>query len=194
MPHPIRPLRALAAAVLTAALAPAAHADFEPFVAEIKFFAFNFCPRGWAPANGALMAIQQNAALFSLLGTQFGGDGRTTYALPDLQGRTPVGASRQGAGVFVGEEDGHESITLTASQLPMHAHALLATTNAATTATPGNNQLAQVQNGGLYASGAANNVTLQSGPAGGGQPVSVRNPYLGLMACIALQGEFPSRQ
>ncbi|MFT3812834.1 MAG: tail fiber protein [Acidovorax sp.] len=197
MPHPLRSPRVLAAAVLAAALAPAAHADYEPYLAEIKFFAFNFCPKGWAPANGALMAIQQNAALFSLLGVQFGGDGRNTYALPDLQGRTPVGAPRQGAGlsaVSVGEEAGRESVTLTVNQLPMHTHALLATTNAATTAMPGNNLLARVQNGGLYASGASNNVTLQSGVAGGGQPVNVRNPYLGLTACIAVQGVYPSRQ
>jgi microcystin-dependent protein len=196
MPHPLRhwPLRAWAA-VLAAALAPAAHAD-NPFVAEVKFFAFNFCPFGWAAASGAQLPISQNTALFSLLGTYYGGNGQTNYALPDLQGRTPVGAPDPGAGlspIVIGEMGGQENVTLFINQLPAHAHSVLATPNAATTVTPGNNQLAQVQNGGLYASGAANNVTLQSGPAGGGQPFGVRNSYLGLTACVAMSGVYPPR-
>lgn len=163
----------------------------EPFLAEIRMMSFNFAPRGWALCNGQLLPINQNQGLFSLLGTTFGGNGQTTFGLPNLQGRTPI---HVGNGHTLGEAAGTASVTLTAQQLPQHAHIpATATTTGGTTATPTNNLLASYLNG--YAPVAAL-TTLAPGAissVGGSQAHENRQPYLTINFCIALQGIFPSR-
>lgn len=168
----------------------------EPFIAEVRIFGFNFAPRGWAFCNGQLLPISQNTALFSLLGTNYGGNGTTNFALPNLQGRTPISPG-QGPGLSnrtLGEQAGSESVTLTAAQIPSHTHQLNATTPA-TTGTPGNAvTLAATAGARVYR--AATNLVAMSAPlssGGGGQPHENRQPYLGLNFVIALQGVFPSR-
>jgi microcystin-dependent protein len=154
----------------------------DPFVAEIRLFAGNFAPRGWAFCNGQLLPISQNTALFALLGTSYGGDGRTTFALPDLRGAVPVGAGR-GPGLsdrVLGEQGGVPTVTLLRSELPAHgvpASTARATTNRATDAVPAA--------GGRYATGAV----AQANPV----PHNNRPPHLGLHYIIALQGIFPPR-
>jgi microcystin-dependent protein len=154
----------------------------DPFVAEIRLFAGNFAPRGWAFCNGQLVSIQQNTALFSLLGTTYGGDGRVTFALPDLRGRVPIGQG-QGPGLSrrdLGEASGTSSVTLVESELP--AHGLPASTQPATT----NRALGAVPAaGGRYAPAAS------GAPAS--QPHENRPPALGLQYIIALQGIYPPR-
>ena len=170
----------------------------EPFIGEIQMFGFNFNPRYWAFCNGATMPISQNTALFSLLGTMYGGNGQTTFALPDLRGRAPIGVG-QGPGlqqVLEGQTGGSENATLLQQHMPLHTHALYASPQAATHAAPAADRaLATAQNAGTYV-GAGPSVPLRSdsvGGAGGSQPFSVRDPYLGMRWCIALQGVFPSR-
>lgn len=201
-PAPRRPRRArrlLAACVLAgAAVAPSAQAQFEPFIGQLMLVGYNFCPRGWAAADGSLLSIAQNTALFSLLGTQFGGDGRVTFALPDLRGRAPIGVG-QGPGlqqVLEGQTGGSENVTLLQQHMPVHTHALNASPQAATHAAPAADRLlATAQNAGTYvAAGPGVPLAPNSvGAAGGSQPFSVRDPYLGMRWCIALQGVFPSR-
>jgi microcystin-dependent protein len=184
---------------------PAAHAGSDAYVGELFLFSGTFCPKSTAPAAGQMMAISQNVALFSILGTTYGGDGITTFGLPDLRGRTPIGAG-SGPGltsVNLGERGGTEIQTLTSAQMPMHTHNVTsagvpASTQGATHATPGPGRvLAQAQNAGIYREGGpadtslGNSVTI--GIAGGSQPVSVRNPYLGMQWCIVLNGIFPTR-
>lgn len=153
------------------------------------------CPAGWMSAEGQLLSINQNQALFSLLGPTYGGDGVSTFALPNLRGRTAVGVD-QGAGLSLawGQQAGSESVTLTPSNLPAHMHGLPATTAAATHATPSATRiLAQAQNMGVYASGGTPIPLAQSAPAGGSQPIFVMSPYLSITWCIAIRGVFPSR-
>jgi len=167
----------------------------DPFIAEIKIFAGNFPPRSWAQCDGQLFPISQNTALFSLLGTTYGGDGKSTFALPDLRGRSPMQPG-QGPGLSVrdiGERDGTEQETLSLSQLPLHSHHLNAAT-AATTAAAANALLGQ--SAAKVYGPAANLVPMANeaiGAAGGGQPHENRQPYLTLNFIIALQGVFPSR-
>jgi len=164
----------------------------EPFLGEIKFFGFDFAPRGWAMCNGQLLPISQNQALFSILGTTYGGDGRTSFALPDLRGRTPV---HKGAGLVLGERSGQEQHTLISSELPVHTHVALASSDPGSTPIPTGNVLAGSAPNELYHA-ATNPVGLRSetiGPTGGGQPHSNMQPYAVLNFCIALQGIFPSR-
>ncbi|RPE82023.1 phage tail protein [Vulcaniibacterium tengchongense] len=173
----------------------------EPFIGEIQIFGFNFAPRGWAMCNGAQLAIQQNTALFSLLGTTYGGDGRTTFALPNLTNRAACGQG-QGPGLTerpLGAAFGENSVTLSTAQLPAHQHAATlyaqpdnskrASTPAAGNAlsNPGGSS-PFVAPGGSPAAFAANVVL----PSGGGQPHENRQPYLAMNFCIALQGVFPS--
>ncbi|MBB3139671.1 phage tail protein [Halomonas organivorans] len=179
----------------------------EPFIGEIRILGFNWAPVGWALCNGNLMPIMQNQALFSLLGTSFGGDGQSTFALPDLQGRAPRGQGHGSGLGFVsfGEKAGRETHTLLASEMPMHNHA------SAVEATPdAGNQDTPVE-GDHLASGRVNfddsvrnyfrgtpssTARLNSGQtsnAGGSQPFSTMNPYLALNFSIALQGIYPSR-
>ena len=195
--HPAR--QAIVGLLLAAAGVPMAHGQAtEPFLGQLALLPYTFCPRGWTEANGQLVAISSNTALFSLLGTTYGGDGRTNFALPDLRGRVPLGQG-QGPGlsnIQLGEQSGAESVTLMTNQMPMHTHALQVSSQAATHAAPANTRvLAATQNAGSYVA-AAPDTTLAAGSvgvSGGGQPFSVRNPYLGMRWCIALQGIFPSR-
>jgi microcystin-dependent protein len=167
----------------------------DPFVAEIRMFGFNFAPTGWASCDGQLMPISQNTALFSLLGTYYGGDGRSTFALPDLQGRMPM-HSGDGPGLeqrFLGESGGSETVTLLESEIPAHKHQLQHG-GAGTAAAPGVSSL-------LGSSGVSQIYTTATDkvpvPAlevvGGSTPHNNRQPYLGVQFCIALQGVFPPR-
>lgn len=173
----------------------------DPFVAEIRVFPFNFAPKGWALCDGQLMPISQNTALFSLLGTTYGGNGKSNFALPDLQGRAPMHPG-QGPGLSLhdlGETGGSETVTLLESEIPAHAHAIFASTNAADerggTKQPAG-AMPGVQQGSnqLYTAitpTAFNNQALAS--AGGDQPHNNLMPYLTFNFCIALQGVFPPR-
>lgn len=196
-------LHASAIALAATLLAPAAQAtcSSEPMIGSICMVSYNFCPRGYAVAAGQLMPIAQNTALFSLLGTTFGGDGRVTFALPDLRGRSAVGTG-QGPGLSAiseGQTGGVESSTLTVANMPAHSHTaqVNGTANAGNTDSPAGAVPAKLARSNIYSSGAATAAMGSSavtvGISGGGQPVSVRNPYLGLLHCIALEGIYPSR-
>ncbi|NUO01700.1 MAG: phage tail protein [Saprospiraceae bacterium] len=169
----------------------------DPFVAEIRIFGFNFAPKGWAFCNGKLMAISQNTALFSLLGTTYGGDGRSTFALPDLQGRSPMFWG-QGPGLtdrVIGESAGEESITLLQSEIPAHSHALNGVNDTGNQSSPGGAFPARAN---LYKANPGGNPLVQMNlaavtPAGSSQPHNNMQPYLTLNMCIALQGIFPPR-
>jgi microcystin-dependent protein len=166
----------------------------EPFYGEIRAFGFNFAPRGWAMCNGQLLPIAQNTALFSLLGTTYGGNGQTTFGLPNLQSRVPMHFG-QGPGlssVNLGEQAWVENVTLNATQMPQHNHAANATQGPATASRPGG---AIPSGGGAYSSAAADTTMAAGfiGTAGGSQPHENRQPYLALNYCIALEGIFPSR-
>ena len=168
-----------------------------PFVAEIRIFACNFPPTGWAFCNGQLLPISQNTALFALLGTTYGGDGRSTFALPDLRGRAPMHPG-PGPGLsshHLGEAGGSEAVTLLEEDVPAHTHGCLATTRAADTRQVGPTaSFARSTGGTLYH--AASDVALASAalaPAGGGASHNNMMPYLAVPFCIALQGVFPPR-
>jgi microcystin-dependent protein len=179
----------------------------EPFLSEIRIMSFNFPPKGWAFCNGQLLPINQNQALFSLLGTTYGGDGRVTFALPNLQGRVPIHA---GSTHLLGQNGGTETHTLTLDQMPAHAHGLQATGNPGTTPTPAGSVLAQLVSASTpdqifhdgfespdNAYGPPQSLVPMSSQAvgytGNAQPHSNLQPYLALHFCIALQGIFPSR-
>lgn len=171
----------------------------DPFVAEIRIFPFNFAPKGWAWCDGQLLPLSQNTALFSLLGTTYGGDGKSNFALPDLQGRAPMHPG-QGPGLSLhdlGETGGTETVSLLESEIPAHSHAIrdhdldLAELNA-----PASNRvLAQSANGTIYGTPASLvNMSPQAlAPAGGDAPHNNLMPYLTFYFCIALQGVFPPR-
>jgi microcystin-dependent protein len=167
-----------------------------PFLGEIRMFGFNFAPVGWALADGSLLPIAQNQALFSLLGVQFGGDGITTFALPDLRGRV---ASHQGQGPglsnrAVGDTGGAETVTLTTAQMPNHTHPLVANSTSATAKEPAGAVLAATK-APTYAP-APNETNMDAaaiGPTGSSQPVGTLPPFLTLNFCIALEGIFPPR-
>lgn len=164
----------------------------EPFLSEIRIMSFNFAPKGWAMCNGQLLPINQNQALFSLLGTTFGGDGRVNFALPDQRGRTPI---HVGNGHTLGEKGGEQAHTLSIGELPEHAHVFNATSAVATTNTPANTLMTgQSTASDLYA--AANSLQAMSPAAvanvGGSQAHLNMQPFLTLTFCIALQGIFPS--
>jgi microcystin-dependent protein len=178
----------------------------EPFLGQIQTFAFNFAPRGWTLCNGQVLAISQNTALFSLLGTTYGGNGQTTFQLPDLRGRLPMHWG-QGPGLSdytLGEVSGTQNQTLLVSNMPMHSHPLNGTTAAATTATPTGNLLATANGADsqgspntvqIYAPAPANTIMdpTSIGLAGNSIPFSIMQPYLVISFCIALNGIFPSR-
>ncbi|MFT7775635.1 phage tail protein [Roseateles sp.] len=167
-----------------------------PFLGELKLIGFTFAPKGWAFCNGQLLPINQNQALFSLLGTTYGGDGRVTFALPDLQGRAPLhyGGTE---GISLGQRAGASAVTLTASQLPAHSHALLATSDLANAGVPGGAVPAAKPRGGMnrYAPVGSDTVmgTSSLTSAGGSQPHSNMQPSLAMYWVIALVGIFPSR-
>ncbi len=161
-----------------------------PFLGEIKIMSFNFPPKGWALCNGQLLPINQNQALFSLLGTTYGGDGQTNFALPDLRGRVPF---HVGSGFTQGQRAGEEAHTLNVTELPAHNHVPVGTSSNASAASPAGNLWAANPGGG-YAS--SSNTSLNGASVtntGGGQPHPNQSPYLVLNFCIALQGIFPSR-
>lgn len=164
----------------------------EPFLSEIRIMSFGFAPKGWALANGQLLPINQNQALFSLLGTTFGGDGRVNFALPDLRGRTPI---HVGSGHTNGERGGEQAHTLSIAELPTHTHVLSATSAVSTTNTSASNvMLAQSTAADLYST-AANLVPMSPAAVtntGGSQAHLNMQPFLTLSFCIALQGIFPS--
>ena len=167
----------------------------DPFVAEIRMFAGNFAPRGWATCDGQLLPIAQNTALFSLLGTTYGGDGRTNFALPNLQGRAPMQPG-QGPGLslrYLGEQGGQEAVTLQESQMPVHNHPLAAAGAAATTGTPAASVSLAQTSAGTSIYGPAADLQSLGTPAGGSQPHNNMQPYLALTFIIALQGIFPPR-
>ena len=162
----------------------------QPFLAEIKIISWNFPPRGWAFCNGQQLPINQNQALFSLLGTTYGGNGQTTFGLPDLRGRAPM---HLGGGFTQGESGGQEVHTVTSAEMPAHNHAVNATTVPGTVNTPSGNFLAN-SNVSPYRTDtntALNPVTVS--PVGGSQPHENRQPYLVVNLIIALQGIFPSQ-
>jgi microcystin-dependent protein len=162
----------------------------EPFLSEIRLMSFNFAPKGWAMCNGQLLPINQNQALFALLGTTYGGDGRVNFALPDLRGRVPI---HMGNAHTLGERAGEQAHTLTLAEMPGHFHALNGTSAAADSNDPTGHYLGLVNN--AYAS-AQNLVALAAseiGNAGGSQAHTNMQPYLSLTFCIALQGIFPSQ-
>ena len=173
----------------------------EPFIGQLLLVGFNFAPKGWMFCNGQLLSIAQNTALFSLLGTTYGGDGITTFALPNLQGRVPIGMGR-GPGLSdyqIGEASGSESVTLTTSNMPAHNHILLAHNGEGNVNSPEGAYLAgygtaapptgPYSNSNPDVSLAANAV----GPTGGNQPISIMQPFLTLNWIIAVEGIFPSR-
>jgi microcystin-dependent protein len=170
----------------------------DPFVAEIRMFPFNFAPRGWAFCNGQLLPISQNTALFSLLGTTYGGDGKTTFGLPNLQGRSAMHAG-QGPGLpdyMLGETGGSETVTLQQSEMPAHTHAWMASNQSAEDRTPANEFVARATGGNLYTTSTNGLTPMASGAiasAGGGQPHNNMQPYLTVNFCIALQGIYPPR-
>lgn len=166
----------------------------EMFIGEIRLFAFNFAPKFWATCDGQQLPIAQNQALFSLLGTTYGGNGVTTFALPDLRGRVAVGyGSLQGGGSYVqGQAGGAETVTLLGSQLPMHTHPVAASTGAATTNVP-TSAFPAAPPTGIYASATGLTSTAMTTGAGGGQAHSNLQPGLVVNACIAISGIFPSR-
>ena len=169
----------------------------EPYLGSIAMFAGNFAPRGWALCGGQLLPIAQNAALFSILGTTFGGDGRTNFALPDLRGRGPVGAG-QGAGlsnIVLGEMAGAESVTLQVSNMPAHTHSIGCDNTGAGSTAPSGMVPGSDSKSAIYSSKPPN-ATMNAhavGATGGSQPFSVRDPYLGINFIIALEGIYPSR-
>ena len=170
----------------------------DPFVAEIRIFPFDFAPKGWAFCDGQLLPISQNTALFSLVGTTYGGDGKSTFALPNLGGRAPMhpGQGPGSAPHQLGEAGGSETVALSASEIPAHSHALMAQSGAASTKTPTGNVLARPARGSPYAP-ASGNVVAMAGqalaPAGTQVPHNNMMPYLTLRFCIALQGVYPPR-
>jgi microcystin-dependent protein len=166
----------------------------EPFLAETRIMSFNFPPKGWAMCNGQLLPINQNQALFSLLGTNFGGDGRVNFGLPDLRGRTPI---HVGNGHTLGEKGGEQAHTLLISELPAHKHVLNSAIQAVTTNIPATNtalsntapnQVYNTSNKNLTAMNSASITTT-----GGSQSHLNMQPFLSLNFCIALQGVFPSQ-
>ena len=165
----------------------------DQFIGQIQSFGFNFAPKGWMFCNGQLMSIAQNTALFSLLGTTYGGDGISTFALPNLQGRVPLGfGTGPGLSTYeLGEVVGSETVTLTSNQMPAHSHALSGSTAGAGSGDPTNNALS----GEIWSNSPPNAVSNPASirSAGGNQPHSNMQPTLAINWCIATEGIYPSR-
>jgi microcystin-dependent protein len=170
-----------------------------PFLAEIRILPFSFAPAGWAFCDGQIMPILQNTALFSLLSTTYGGDGSTNFALPNMQGSTPMHPG-QGPGLSLhalGETGGSDTVTLLQTEMPAHTHALMASPNTSLVKLPGPNAaMGSSRNANAYQDTPGNLVAMNANtiaPAGGGQPHNNMQPYLTLNFCIALQGVMPPR-
>jgi len=191
------------ALVVGGAMTPqSAKADSDPFIGEMKIVGFGFCPRGWAQADGQLLPINQNDALFSIIGTIYGGDGRTTFALPDLRGRIVI-AEGTGPGLStaqLGQRSGVIQTGMTTASMPAHSHAVNANNEDGNFAGPGGKLLAAAPTGGsgnetIYST-ATPNKTMSSqmiSNTGSGLAIPVEDPKLGILHCIALQGIYPSR-
>ena len=171
----------------------------DPFVAEIRIFPFNFPPKGWAFCDGQILPLSQNTALFSLLGTTYGGDGKSNFALPNMQGNAPMHPG-QGPGLSLhdlGETGGSEIVTLLESEIPSHSHSQMANTTTASKSLPTNNSFAKGAALKPYLGPAGATLVNMSdqaiAPAGGDQPHNNMQPYLTLNFCIALQGVYPPR-
>jgi len=166
------------------------------FVGEIRLFAGNYPPAGWAFCDGQLLAISENDTLFTVIGTTYGGDGQATFAVPDLRGRVPIhqGTAPDGNSYTIGEALGVEEVTLTAQQTPTHTHSLLATTTVSTQTSPAGALLAQSSSANIYVqdAGAFALAPTSVTPIGGSQPHTNMQPYLGLNFIIALFGIVPS--
>ncbi len=172
----------------------------DPFVAEIRIFPFNFAPKGWAFCDGQILPLSQNTALFSLLGTTYGGDGKSNFALPNMQGNVPMHPG-QGPGLSLhdlGETGGSETVSLLESEIPAHNHAVMAVNSNGNRTTPIGNSISRAVNATPYFPGTPtpplvnlNDATIA--PAGGDQPHNNMQPYLTLNFCIALQGVYPPR-
>ena len=163
----------------------------EPFLSEIRLMSFDFAPKGWAMCNGQQLPINQNQALFALLGTTYGGNGQTTFALPDLRGRVPI---HVGDGFTLGTKAGEAAHTVTLQEMPTHPHFLNVTNNNGSAAMPTGNVLAAANN--MYHDPSGSLTTMSPstvGNVGGSQPHNNMQPYLSLTFCIALQGIFPSQ-
>lgn len=186
-----------AALALAAGLGSAAPAlaQAEPFIGQLALFGMNWCPKNWLPANGQTLSIQQNTALFSLFGTQYGGDGRVTFGLPNLQERAPVSAS---GSYPVGTAWGQSSVTLTTQQMPMHNHLVLAASAGPTTGSPAGASLATFPTGTVIYAAPSSTPDVPMNPmivsmAGGNQPFSTQSPVLAMSWCVSMSGVFPSR-
>jgi len=169
----------------------------DPFVAEIRIFPFNFAPKGWAFCDGQILPLSQNTALFSLLGTTYGGDGKSNFALPNMQGNAPMHPG-QGPGLSLhdlGETGGSETVTLLESEIPAHSHALVCSEADAITRIPTGQTWANGIGISVFGTGALNTTLNPNAltPAGGDQPHNNMQPYLTLNFCIALQGVYPPR-
>lgn len=164
----------------------------DPYIGEIRMFGGSFAPSGWAFCNGQLLPISENDALFTLIGTTYGGDGQETFALPDLQGRLPV---HQGSGFTLGQAAGVEQVTLTTNQLPVHNHSFLGSADQGASTNPPTNVVAQMPGGRVYIQDAAS-AALNGGsilPDGGSQPHTNFQPYLCISFIISLFGVFPTQ-
>jgi microcystin-dependent protein len=172
----------------------------DPFVAEIRILPFSFPPKGWAFCDGQILPLSQNTALFSLLGTTYGGDGKSNFGLPNMQGNTPMHPG-QGPGLSLhdlGEIGGSQTVTLLESEIPSHSHSLMANAIAGNVNAPSSGvSLARSRNANAYQSNVTQNLVLMADqavtPAGGDQPHNNMQPYLTLNFCIALQGVYPPR-
>lgn len=203
MPMSFHTTPRLARSLLTlwgaALLAPAAHAQAEPFLGQIMCAGFNFAPRGWAFADGSLLPIATNTALFSLLGTTYGGDGRTTFALPDLRGRVIIGAGQSPgtSGRALGERGGSETQFIAVNQLPPHSHTVTpqASSQDASSISPAGKAPATKARTTLYAdpTPGTNMAPSTTSVTGAGQPLSVMPPFTTFSCFIATEGIFPSR-
>ena len=186
----------IAGAALTVAAASATHVSAEPFLGEIAWVPYNFAPRGWQFCDGQLLPINQYSALFSLLGTTYGGDGRTTFGIPDLKGRTAIHEG-QGPGLTnrpLGQKLGQETVTLSAAEMPSHTHTQMASSGAPSSADPSGKVPASPSRTRVFAD--APNVAMNTGNignSGGGQPHNNMQPYTTLNCIIATVGIFPSR-
>lgn len=170
----------------------------EPFIGEIRMFGGNFAPAGWAFCQGQLMPISENDALFTLIGTTYGGDGQETFGIPDLQGRAPMHAG-QGPGITqnyqLGEKAGVESVTLTTQQIPIHNHTVVASTNVASATTASGNITASSNQLKIYDQGGTSKLFANNAltPVGGNQPHENVQPYLTISFILSLFGVFPSQ-
>lgn len=190
-------LAAGVAAMALAAAPGAALAGEEPFMGQVSIVGGSYCPQGWLPADGRQMPINQNQALYSLLGTNFGGNGVTYFNLPDMRGRAVIGAAAPSHPL--GQASGASQHTMTLAEMPSHSHTLMASDRPGTSNSPANADLAEQSGTGVnsYASGAPDPGTALApgimGMAGNSQPFSITQPSLGMLHCIAIQGIYPSR-